>query len=384
MKKIFVFASLFLMILILISSCKAKIVEDEKLIVTIEIFGDIGGEIVGAGEYVEGSLVEIVAVPNSRYRFSHWEGDITGETIKQIIVIEEDINITAHFELNEIDRYTYENDEFVFSMRRLPNGTFPIQRYDDDQKTVDNSFWISETQVTYELWYHVKNWAENEGYEFANNGREGSDGSSGQFPSAKKLEPVTNISWRDAIVWLNALSEKLELDPVYLYQGNVVKDAKNVVACENAEQSNSNGFRMPTEWEWELAARFLGENQPNQEPLKNQAIEINGYWWTPGVYASGAYDSYLNDEESKAVCWFMKNTSNKTEEVAMLRSNHIGVFDMSGNVREWTFSKRGNYWISRGGGWSDAGTDISVSAFFDDFSWGTSGFLGIRIAKNEN
>jgi formylglycine-generating enzyme required for sulfatase activity len=76
-----------------------------------------------------------------------------------------------------------------------------------------SAFKIAQYQVTYELWHKVKQWAEDNGYTFANDGQEGHDGTEGDQPTDAEHEPVTNISWRDAIVWCNAYSEMAGLTP---------------------------------------------------------------------------------------------------------------------------------------------------------------------------
>jgi hypothetical protein len=73
-------------------------------------------------------------------------------------------------------------------------------------------FKIAKYETTYELWYEVKQWADGEGYTFANPGREDKDGSDGSPPTTAKTKPVAYISWRDAVVWCNAYSE---LDAIF-------------------------------------------------------------------------------------------------------------------------------------------------------------------------
>lgn len=92
---------------------------------------------------------------------------------------------------------------------------FPMGLTDAVLATVDNAFLIGETEVTYELWYAVRVWAEANGYIFQNDGKEGNDGTAGEAPTVAENEPVTTVSWRDSVVWLNALSEMDGKAPVY-------------------------------------------------------------------------------------------------------------------------------------------------------------------------
>ena len=92
----------------------------------------------------------------------------------------------------------------------VPGGTFNQKATMGSPDNFDHtisSFSIAQYEVTYELWYTVKQWAEDNDYEFANDGQEGSNGTVGAQPTDAEHEPVTNISWRDAIVWCNACSE---------------------------------------------------------------------------------------------------------------------------------------------------------------------------------
>ena len=106
---------------------------------------------------------------------------------------------------------------------------------------VPNAFEIGEKEVTYELWYAVHEWAVNglggapgEGqYEFNNPGAEGHDGIDGEPPTEAKLEPLTYVTWRDTIVWCNALTEyynakeNQSLECVYQYNNAVIRSSRN-------------------------------------------------------------------------------------------------------------------------------------------------------------
>ncbi|MCL1818795.1 MAG: formylglycine-generating enzyme family protein, partial [Spirochaetaceae bacterium] len=171
-------------------------------------------------------------------------------------------------------------------------------------------------EVTYELWYTVRVWAETHGYSFQNKGWEGGKNTGGGKPSGfGKNLPVTGISWRDAIVWCNAYSEMSGFSPVYIYQditvelvrgdesmpsgfpgtpnpagsvfwyeytaatpppplkisgagrlenGNVINLAQAMELCNRIEiDSLANGFRLPTVSQWEIAAgpgTYAGES----------------------------------------------------------------------------------------------------------------------------
>lgn len=228
--------------------------------------------------------------------------------------------------------------------------TIPIGTDDSGRATVIGGYHMAATETTYELWYQVRVWAEANGYVFQNIGREGHDGIIGAAPTENKLEPATYIDWRDVIVWTNALSEMFGLDPVYRTStGVIIKDSRysNASQVDSAIQTNNNGYRLPTANEWEMAARWK-----NDIVKTNGSILVSGRYWTPGNYASGAIAGYYNENETRAVAWFsygVGDQRNYTRQVGLLLPNHLGIYDMSGNVREWTFSALNSDRILKGG-----------------------------------
>ena len=262
---------------------------------------------------------------------------------------------------------------------------------------------LGKTEVTYKRWKEVYDWATGKGYQFANPGKKGSDGTGND-----EEQPVTCVSWRDCIVWCNAYTEKMtdsDADCVYRKSKDdttVLKDAtakeEDVFICDNAyADMDKKGFRLPTEAEWEYAARWQGSDKTN-------AVQYGDVWLTKLNSASGAKDKW-NTTETGEVAWYNGNSGNKTHPVGEKRANALGLYDMSGNVLEWCFdwynddptlndnayksedivtdpqgAASGNRRIVRGGRWRDSARACTVGIRNHGDPSGKSMYLGFRLA----
>lgn len=270
-------------------------------------------------------------------------------------------------------------------MRLAPPKTFPTGR-DNTEATVNNYYLIGETPVTYELWYTVKTEAENKGYIFANPGREGSHGDVGSEFSDLKNHPVTSVSYYDCVVFCNALSDLLGFEAAYTYQGQVIKDALDQTAIDNMDIEDNIGFRLPTSDEWELAARYQGQDS-SFNALEHPANSNN--FWTRWEYASGAEKDVYDGAATSDAAWYNLNSAG-TKEVGQKPAggNTLGLYDMSGNVFEWCVewypTYVGTHRVNRGGSWSYNNLNLRVGAVNCALAYSVSISHGFRLAKSHS
>ena len=273
---------------------------------------------------------------------------------------------------------TFTADGVSFNMIYVPGKGFPTGTADSGTATVTNAYWIGETQVTYELWDKVHTWAIANGYTFANPGHMGGG------PGTTIQHPVTAINWRDAMVWANAATEwynaknVTSYTPVYTYVGNIIRDSTDATACDNAVAGSTNGFRLLTSNEWELAARWRND-------ATNTVAGYSNPWFTKGNSASGATADY-NDLTATGLVAVYNTTS--TAAVKSKTPNALSLYDMSGNVWEWCFDLSGSNRVCRGGAWRSATSDYMRVGYVNtltppNYDDSTSQKMGLRLAQSE-
>ncbi len=228
--------------------------------------------------------------------------------------------------MNETKIETTVNEQMV----EIPKGKIELRDDRTKQKwTVDvEAFSLAKFAVTQDLYFEVTK----------------------ETPSTYKGDkrPVETVTWKEAVIFCNSLSVKSRLTPCYFLH-------------EDSEEINfdptANGFRLPTEAEWE--------------------------------YACKAGTSEIRYGELDSIAWYKDNSGQTSHNIGQKEPNAWGLYDMLGNVWEWCSDLYdsevyGSYRIFRGGGWCDEERGVMATNRrrshplrfkIDD--------LGFRIARNK-
>jgi formylglycine-generating enzyme required for sulfatase activity len=203
------------------------------------------------------------------------------------------------------------------------------------------SFYISPYEITMEQWAMV-------------------------FPGYKLIDeekdlPVTNVTFDEVIQFCNEKSVLDGLQPCYEY-------VDNYLACD----FKASGYRLPTEAEWEFAAK------------------------------EGKYDTeymYSGSNKIEQVAWYVENSEGHSHPVGEKKSNKLKLYDMSGNVSEWVWDwyapysdnvltsltgpESGSVKVIRGGSWKDPANEVRITNRSYAKPYTKTNYIGFRVVRSK-
>ena len=220
--------------------------------------------------------------------------------------------------------------------------------------TVENDFYIGKYHVTQSEFEEVMG--------FNPSGFNDED-----HPNLKgnsENRPVEFMTWYDTIMYANKLSIAEGFNEYYNIS-DIKYDGYRIIDATVTENEGTNGYRLPTKYEHEYSMRGGKDGNITTYSGSNDLNEVGWYW----------DNSYAADSS-------FQGTKRGTMPVGMKKANELGLYDMSGNVWDWTNTSSGNDRIRRGGCWIYNAKDSVVDNYNTDAPSFSSGNIGFRLARS--